>query len=331
MRLPGKSGIILVIIMSVMTGRCSEVQTVEPVSATRFMLDTLCSITIYDPPDEAILKEALDLCAEYEALFSITAEGSDVWRINHAGGEPIEVAPQTAELIRAGLEFGELSGGMFDITIGRLSTLWDFTGRSGVPAEADIASALASVDYRQVSVINNTVQISDPEAWIDLGGIAKGYLADKAADFLKERGVRSAVIDLGGNIVTVGQKSDGSVWRVGVTKPFGERSDLIGIIEAGESSIVSAGVYERQFVENGVRYHHILDPYTGMPVISDVVSATVVSDSSTNGDALSTTLVLLGSESAEATINRVFGVIGALLVLDSGEILRYGDIVFKEV
>ena len=304
-------------------------QQTEPISESRLMLDTFCTITIYDPQNRAILKDALDLCEEYEALFSISAEGSDVWRINNAGGAPVDVSPQTADIIRAGIEYAELSGGMFDITIGRLSTLWDFSGQSGLPSESDIADARATVDYHQITIADNTVQLSNPESWIDLGGIAKGYIADRAAYFLRESGVTGAVIDLGGNIVIVGRKTDGSSWRVGVTKPFSDRDDLIGIVETSEASVVSAGVYERQFVKDGVLYHHILDPTTGMPVRSDVVGATVMSEGSMEGDALSTSILLLGSVGAAAVLDESPGFIGAVLILDDGEILQYGNIEFQ--
>ena len=344
MRRPEKAIIIFVILSSIIAGGCerkyaaepnSEAQAREqaaaPISETRLMLDTFCKITIYDTQDQTILTDALDLCAEYEALLSISLESSDVWRINHAGGAAVTVAPQTAQIIRAGLEYGELSGGMFDITIGRLSTLWDFTGQSGVPSRADIEFACATVDYRQVTVNGNTVQLTNPETWIDLGGIAKGYIADKAADLLREKGIQAAVIDLGGNIVVVGQKADGDLWRVGVTRPFSERNDLIGVIETGEASVVSSGVYERQFEENGVLYHHILDPNTGMPVSSGVVGATVLSTSSMNGDALSTVMLLLGSERVAALFDEVPDLIGAVLILEDGELLTFGNIDFQEI
>ena len=325
------SGVLSVILLLILMSGCTYEQLAEPISETRLMLNTFCTITIHGNPDRAVLAEAFDLCAEYEKLLSITEQGSDVWRINHAGGAPVTVAPQTAEIIKAGLEYGELSGGMFDITIGRLSTLWDFTGESGVPSEADIYNALETVDYRQVVLNGNTVQLLNPEAWIDLGGIAKGYIADMAASFLKERGVESAIVDLGGNIVTVGQKPDGSPWRIGITKPFSDRKETIGYVETGEASVVSSGIYERQFVENGEVFHHILNPFTGMPVRSDVVGATVLSDESMFGDALSTIIPLVGSERAWVILTELTGVIGAVLILENGEVLVYGDIELKGI
>ena len=325
-----KSKWLLLIVASMLafTGSCAGSRQAEPISETRLLLDTYCTVSIHEPQDREILSKALDLCAEYEKLLSISVEGSDVWRINHGWGEPVTVAPQTAEIIRAGLEYGELSGGMFDITIGRLTTLWDFTGKSGVPAEPDIISARDTVDYRQVIIDGDMVQLTNPEAWIDLGGIAKGYIADKVAEFLREKGVRAAVVDLGGNIVVVGQKADGSRWNVGITKPFSERNDLIGIVETSEASVVSSGVYERRFEQDGIIYHHILDPNTGKPVDSGVTGVTVVSDSSMAGDALSTMILLLGRDRAGAVIDEVPGIAGAVLVLEGGEVSVYGDVDF---
>ncbi|MCL2125756.1 MAG: FAD:protein FMN transferase [Oscillospiraceae bacterium] len=322
---------LLITLLLLGAGGCEDKNAAKPVSETRLLLDTFCSITIYAPQDEELLSDAFGLCEELEALFSISAEGSDVWNINHAHGEPVAVSPQTAELIRAGVEYGEMSGGMFDISIGRLSTLWDFTGMSGVPAEADIAAARETVDYRKINIAGNVVQMGNADAWIDLGGIAKGYIADCIAEMLRGRGATSAIIDLGGNIVTIGKKADGSLWKIGVTDPFGERTDLIGIIETGEASVVSAGTYERRFVVDGTAYHHILDPGTGMPVRSGVAGVTIVSESSMDGDALSTTLLLLGSGDAAAVVERAAGIEGAVLVTDGGEIHRFGDLVFTAI
>ena len=326
--------IILLIALLVIAGGCGSARAATQTSASRLMLDTFCKISIYGSygtQDDVILNDTLDLCSDYEALLSVTVEGSDVWRINHAGGAPVSVAPQTIEVIKTGLKYGELSGGMFDITVGRLSDLWDFTGLSGVPSESDIARVRATVDYGKVIIDGDTVTMLDTEAWIDLGGVAKGYIADKAAEFLEERGVIAAVIDFGGNIVVMGEKPDASAWRVGVTTPFSERDDLIGIVETSEASVVSSGIYERRFIENGVLYHHILDPNTGMPVKSDIVGATVVSANSADADALSTTLVLLGSERAPDIIANAPDVVGALLILEDGEIMQLGEIDFQEV
>jgi len=319
---------ILLLSMSLTLAGCDRGQKMDPISETRLLLDTVCTITVYDPAEQGLLIEALDLCEKYESLYSRTIEGSDVWRINHAEGMPVSVEESTAGLIQAALDYGAVSGGFFDITVGRLCALWDFSGNPSVPSPADLAKALDTVDYRQVSIESGMVRIGNAQAWLDLGGIAKGYIADQLAGFLKERGVKSAIINLGGNIVTVGKRPDGGLWYIGVTQPFSDRSEIIGGLSIGEASIVTSGIYERQFMENGILYHHILDPASGMPVDSDVVSVTIVTESSTAGDALSTIVILLGSEKAAAVLDQAPGLVGAVLMLKSGELLQYGDIDF---
>ena len=325
-----RKGVLLLLLSMCLTLiGCNHGSKAEPLSESRLLLDTVCTITVYDPAEQGLISDALDLCAQYEAMFSRTVEGGSIWRINHSEGLPVSVEEQTAKLIQAGLDYGDLSGGCFDITVGRLCALWDFSGSPAVPPPPELAAARDTVDYSQVFIEGSTVRLGDPQAWLDLGGIAKGYIADQIADFLKGCGVKSAIIDLGGNIVTVGKKPGGELWRIGVNQPFAYRSEIIGSLGVGEASIVTSGIYERQFVENGVLYHHILDPSSGMPVESDVVSVTIVSESSTAGDALSTIVILLGSEKAADLLDQAPGLMGAVLMLKSGELLQYGDIDFS--
>jgi len=323
--------LILGLIITLTVNGCTNLQPDEQTSETRLFLDTFCTITIYSSLSEQVLADILDrafeMIREYEELFSITIEGSDIWRINHAGGEPVEVDPQTIEVIKAGIGFGELSGGMFDITIGRLSRLWDFSSNRTVPDMTEIDAAQLTVDYRQVNINGNLIQLTDSGAWIDLGAIAKGFIADRVAGFLVFSGINSAVIDLGGDVVTIGSRPDGNPWRIGVRDPT---DHLIGIIEADAVSIISSGTYERMFEEDGALYHHVLNPYTGMPVNSDIVSATVVTDNAVTGEGLSTIALLLGSKEAPELIERIPGFIGAVLLLDNGDIQTFGDINFTD-
>lgn len=302
----------------------------DPLSRSEFALDTLCTVTLYEPADPALLDAAFTLIAAEEALLSRTKEGSDVGRVNHAAGAPTQVGEDTAELIALGLEYSALSGGIFDITVGRLSELWDFSGGGRLPEAAELAEAVASVDYRKLSVAGQTVTLADPDSRLELGAIAKGYIADRVAELLKQEGAVSAVIDLGGNVVTVGSKPDGSAWNIGVQQPFGrERSELIGLIQvAGDASLVTSGIYERNFEREGVLYHHILDPRTGYPAETDVIGVTVVSKSSARGDALSTVCLLLGREEGSRLLEAEDDVLGALWVDSAGEVHVQGDIDF---
>ena len=221
-----------------------------------------------------------------------------------------------------------MSGGMFDITIGRLSRLWDFGSSNRIPETSEIDEAQMTVDYSQLNINGNFVQLDNAEAWIDLGAIAKGYIADKIARFLTEQGITNALIDLGRDIFAIGSRSDGRAWRIGVAKPFDNNNEYVGVLEITEASVVSSGIYERGFEETGVWYHHILNPQTGMPVRSDVVSATVIAKSAVIGEGLSTIAVLAGSEKAPEILLQAPGFIGAVLVLENGEVVTLGDVRF---
>ena len=321
------AGILLPLFLFVMFNiGCSKKPSDEYLSETRLLLDTYCTITIHGDVDSELLDRAFRLCENLEALLSITIEGSDVWRINNSGGEPVTVDAKTIEVIRAGLTFGELTNGLFDITVGRLSRLWDFGGSQNVPSEAEIEEALATIDYRQVRVDGQTVQLENPDTWIDLGAIAKGFIGYEVAKFLASNGASGALIDLGGDVVVLGDRYEGGPWRIALRKPFGGVNEQLGVIEVSWASVLSSGIYERQFEKDGVRYHHILDTRTGMPVVSDVVSATLITGTAIIGEGISTIAVLYGSEKVQELFEQVPGFIGAVLVLESGEVKTFGEV-----
>ena len=194
------------------------------------------SVTLYGSDDKDALEGCMALCQKYENLFSRTVESSDIARLNRDG--TAVVAPETLDIIGTSLRYGELSGGKFDITIGAVSALWDFHAASPAPPDAaTLASALKTVDYRQVTVdrAESRVTLSIPGAAVDLGAIAKGYISDRLRDYLRERGVESAVIDLGGNILTVGKKPDGANWIVGIRSPF-DTSKTLGTLSVPEKA-----------------------------------------------------------------------------------------------
>ena len=284
-------------------------------SAVGFYLDTVVTLTAY-VDDAQVLKDALDECGRWEALLSRTIEGSDVWNINHAGGAPVQVSQPTIEIIEAAREVSERSGGAFDISIAPASTLWDFTSGEGVVPDADaLSEAAAKVDYRKVVVEGDTVTLPDG-MMIDLGGIAKGYIADRVKEYLKERGVESAILSFGGNIVAIGTKPGGKPWKVGIQdidKPTGEYM-LVSKNYGG--STVTSGIYERGFEADGVWYHHILDPATGWPVQNELASVTIFSESSMLGDALATAAFALGGEEGAALIEGIDGVEAVFIARD---------------
>ncbi|MDM8246302.1 FAD:protein FMN transferase [Collinsella tanakaei] len=291
----------------------------EPASGSTFAFDTYCTFTVYG--DDAALARLSAACTRYDELFNLYDEASDIARINAAGGARVDVDPATAELIARALEYCEQADGLFDITIGAVSTLWDF--EEGVrPADDAIAAALPHVDWRGVHVDTDasTVWLDDPEAKLDLGGIAKGYVADRLVELLRdETGATAAMISLGGNIALFGTKPDGSTWDIGVRDPNDPGgSTVVGRAHLAEPlSLVTSGLYERTFELDGVTYWHILDPRTGMPVATDVDAVTVACPSSTMADALSTTLFVAGSAQG-ASIADEHDQTGALFLKQDG-------------
>jgi thiamine biosynthesis lipoprotein len=306
---------------ALLLGGCSR--NVEPISKTSLLFDTIVTITIYDNDDTALLTECFDLCEKYENMLSRTIEDSDVSKIN-ATGDPVEVSDETVSLIETALKYAKLSDGKFDPTIGALAELWDFKNNTGiVPDDTDIQDALSTVGYEQIQIDGNTVQT--PKGTIlDLGGIAKGYIADRLKEYLLSQGVTSATINLGGNVLTVGKKTDGTPFQIGIMKPFEDSAVICGLAVDGKS-VVTSGNYERYFEADGKLYHHILDTATGYPVENNLYAVTILSDSSVDGDALSTTCYALGLEDATSLIESIDGV-EALFITSDYEIIRTSGI-----
>ena len=265
-------------------------------TATIFAFDTV--VTLRADCSAEAMQRAVDLCEYFEQKFSRTIEGSDIWNINTAEGEPVEVAEETAELIAKSLEYCARSKGLFDITIGAVSSLWDF--KAGIkPADEAIQEAIKHVDYTMVNVEGTRVTLADPAGMLDLGGTAKGYIADELAQLFRDEGSESAIINLGGNVVVVGSKPDGSDWRVGIQDPNGvQGASVIASVDCSDRSVVTSGLYERNFYADGERYYHILDPRTGYPAETDLISSSIISSSSIDGDGYSTWVFLLGREKA---------------------------------
>lgn len=279
----------------------------EAVSRTGFYFDTAVSITLYGQENaDELLTECMALCTRYERLLSRTVKGSDIWRINHSEGKPTEVDQETAALIRLALSYSELSDGAFDCTIAPVSELWDFHGDNPhKPETGALEKALKYVDHHNVKVTDNTVTLGNEHMALDLGGIAKGYIADRLKDFLIGSGAEHALINLGGNVLAIKNKPDGSAFRIGVRKPFGPDGESIATVALSDRSLVTSGVYERYFEEDGARYHHLLNPRTGMPFDNGLLSVTILCGSSAEADALSTACFGLGLENGMALIEEL--------------------------
>ena len=288
-------------------GSCSAEKDLPKLTEVGFYLDTVITLTAYTENGK-ILKDALEECGRYERMLSRTIEDSDIWRINHADGVPVEVSDDTIAILQCAKKISDLSGGAFDVTIAPVSTIWDFTsGTAVLPDAEEIAKAAELVDYTRLNLDGNTVTLP-AGMMIDLGGIAKGYIADRVKAYLEKRGVKHAILSFGGNIVAIGTKPDGTAWKVGIQdidKPTGEHM-LVARNTGG--STVTSGIYERGFTLDGVRYHHLLSAETGWPVQNELASVTIFSESSMEGDALSTAAFVLGAEDGMKLIDSLEGI-----------------------
>ena len=291
-----------------------------------FIMDTWCSITVYEREDAALLEEAFALLEQLDARLDRHDEASEVARINEAAGrEAVAVSEDTFALIARAKELSLVTDGAFNPLLGAISDLWGFgTEQAHVPDSERIASLLDSVDISALVLddAEGTVYLASPSIELDLGGIAKGYAADILASFLRENGVGRAIINLGGNVWCLGCRSDGSAWVVALQDPEAADGSWFTTVSVCDSSVVTSGSYQRFFVEDGVTYHHILDPATGWPAESDIASVTVVDSDSTKADALSTALFVMGREAAEAWCLE-HGIKAVILSTD-GEMLRIG-------
>lgn len=308
----------LIIICTAWLAGCSK-KDAAPVSRSSFLLNTFITVTLYDSQDETILDGCMSLCSDYEKLLSKTLEGSDIYRLNHRrrGERTITVSEETARVLAEGLEYSRLSHGAFDITIEPLSTLWDFTGKSPhVPPREEIQEDVKKVGYTNVVLDGNQVTFLNDDTTIDLGAIAKGFIADEMKAYLVEKGVNSAVINLGGNVLCLGQRPDGTPFKIGLQKPYATHRETVADLDIRDMSVVSSGVYERHFVENGVNYHHILDPSTGYPYENGLVQVSIISPRSIDGDGLSTTCFALGLEEGVRLIETLDHVYGIFLTED---------------
>jgi thiamine biosynthesis lipoprotein len=271
-------------------------------------LGTISQIHLYGLADPRLLDKAVGRVLEIDQKMSAFNPASEISALNrNAGRKPVRVSRETFLLLKQAREFGALSAGAFDPTVRPLVALWGINKKPDfIPAEEAIGRALKLVDFRglELDEAECTARLGKDGQAADLGGIAKGYAADEVRRILAEGGAKSAVINLGGNIVTLGSRPDGSPWRIGVQNPASVRGTALGTLSVKDRSVVTSGSNERFFIREGVRYHHILDPRTGMPARSGLLSVTAVGESSMEADALSTAAFVLGMEKGTALLKK---------------------------
>lgn len=318
------------------TGCFEDASSAEPVIGEEYMLDTICTVSVYEIKNsegapisasgmqeetQTVISDAFKLCDELEHKLSRTIKDSDVSRINGAGGEWTSISSETLALIKKGIEYSELSDGAFDITVGGITELWDFhaaEGKGKLPDADALRKASEHIDYRKIEIDGDRVRVKDPESKLDLGGIAKGYIGDRMSEYLEGSGVTSAIINLGGNVICIGGKSDEEDFTIGVEAPFSDRTEIIAKVKSRDKTLVTSGIYERKMEIDGRMYHHILDSKTGWPVETDLDAVTLIAGKghSADIDALSTICLIKGAEEGQALIEKTEGIDGVFVKSD---------------
>ena len=296
---------------------CASNRQTEPYQKSGFYFDTIINLTLYgeDGQKSSNFEGAFALARKYDDLLSMQKEGSDINRINSHPKTWVTVDPATIEVLQEGIRYSRDSAGSFDITVGKLSALWDISAAAGndhkgmIPSPDQIRPLLSHINYEAVKIDGNRVMLDDDQAAIDLGGIAKGYIADKMKDYLMSRGIRSGLINLGGNVLVIGQKPNQTDYEIGIQKPFDEDGDVLASVKLNDQTAVTSGIYQRYFKgDDGNIYHHMLNLRSGYPEQNDLSSVTIITDKSTRADALSTITYLKGREEGTRFIESLDGV-----------------------
>jgi len=293
-------------------------------------MDTVMTLSASGSGAKAALKEAEEEIYALEALFSRTRPGSDVCAVNGRTGASAGVSADTEALLKAAEEYRAATGGAFDVTVAPVMDAWGFAGGEyRVPSDSEIADLLPLVDGGAVRTENGTVTLEDGQS-VDFGGIAKGFASDRLEELFHRHGISSGMISLGGNVYVHGTKPDGSLWKVGVRDPE-DPGSLLGVLQLRDAYAITSGGYQRYFEEDGVLYHHIIDPADGRPARSGLSSVTVTAPANGSGgsapgngtmcDALSTALFVMGEERALAFWRESGLRFDMILVTEDGRIL----------
>lgn len=318
--------------MSACSDKPLEPQIQKVQSYTYYALDTECTITVYDTPQTDFGKIAEETTARYSDIFG-TDSGAHIYQ--GQSGSVLQLDTDSYQMLKKGREVSLLSDGAFDITVGALTQLWDINNASRPPLDSDIQTQRETVGYEKLLFEDDTNQLSfTADQYLEVGGIAKGYIGQRVADALKNAGYPGGIVNLGGNITVFGRKAD-QAFTVGVRSPLqsdNSAGDIAGEITCTDTNIVTSGAYERYFMYEGKRYHHILDPKTGYPAVSDLISVTVVSPDGVYADALSTAVFVKGLDQSvfmlETAIENGW-ITGAVVIDHYCKVYVFGDISFR--
>jgi thiamine biosynthesis lipoprotein len=275
-----------------------ELASADPLSRSEYVLWTQCTITLHDHPEAATLDEAFRRLHELDSRLSVNTPGSELDAVSNAAGRAaVPVDEDVLFVVGKALHLAEISHGLFDPTVGPLMLAWKMNTENGsIPAPADLAHARSLVNWRDVVLDEKARSLFLKRAGmrLDAGALLKGYAADEVVKILRARGVSSAIVDLGGDIYALGKRPDGGPWRIGVQDPDASRGQSLGVAAVASKSVVSSGSYEHYFIQDGKRYHHIMDTRTGFPVDNGLDQVTVISDASIDADGLGLTLFTMG-------------------------------------
>lgn len=287
---------ILMILMIFLTA-CSNQADSNKVEDNAFLMDTLVKVRAHGDGAEKAVEESINRIKEIEKLMSKTIKSSDVYKLNNNPQTEIEINSETMIVLKKAKEYAELTNGDFDPTLGALVNLWGIgTENPTVPKASAIKKALKNSGYQYLELNQGSAKLKRPKVKLDLGGIVKGYAADSVKEIMKKNEVEHAFVNLGGNVLVIGDKVDGSAWKIGIQDPRLGRGNVMAIVNAKDMTIVTSGNYERYFEKNGKLYHHIIDPKTGYPAENNLLSVSIISRSSFDADALSTSIYVMGLE-----------------------------------
>lgn len=319
------------LICILLSGCSVKTSAKEPVTESMVFFDTLISISIYsDNQSHAhdLIKNCFDKCNYFESVFDERNSQSEVSVLNNSCARPTPVSNDLASVIERSLYYSELSDGQFDITVYPVTNIWDFHEDSPrIPSNDEITTNLSYVNYKNITLDkkNYIVTLADTGTQIDVGGIAKGYIADSLADFLNnDINIYGAVINIGGEIRTVGTKPNGDSYTIGINDPFGGNTPVMAL-KISDKAIATSGTYERVITDNtGNTYHHILNPKTGYPAQTDLVSATIICDYAIDADTLCTICIIEGSSDAYKFIESLDNTEAILITNDNTIITTSG-------
>lgn len=319
----GLTFIILIAVLALTAFNNSRTKDLENTAFENdsFAMGTVISQRVYGSDGQAAIDQATAKISELDHLLTFNDAQGDIYKLNqNAGLEGVELNPETVRILSKAQQVSAMSGGAFDVTVGPLVKAWGIgTQGERIPSSAELKQLLPLINYQDINIDNNLVKIRRSGQMVDLGGIAKGYAGDAVIEIYKQHGIKSAFVNLGGNVVTLGNKPDGSPWKVGIRNPrpaAGDDGQNLGIVLVTDKAVVTAGDDQRYFIQNGQRYHHILDPHTGYPAKSDLMSVTLITDSSLDADALDTAVYILGREKGMELLRQYGGVEAVFVTTD---------------